>query len=601
MATAGRYAAPAAVAGGLIYATKAAGNFEQSLVDIQKKSGATEKQMRSFQDQIFELGREIPVPIEEIAKGFERGAAAGIPMNEIKDFAALSVKVADAWDTSAENAANFFAGFNKGMGIPLNQMKAYASLINDLADSGISDEKDIADFVDRAGASLKNFGMTPQQIAAYGAAMLNLKMPSDVAARAMDTVTSKLIAPENLSKKSRAALVGIVGDLKKFSKLSGDQKLSFFLGRLEKMSNQKRASLLGGLLGEGFDDEIMRLVAGTDEVKRNLAIANQQTKVASNSIDKVFEARMKTFNSQMAVLQNNWNEMSVKFGSMMLPTANGMIRSLNKDFDFGEAIGRGKDMFGWTGAQRYMPIRLDTRDDLAYAGGYNDPEFLKRYYGRVQTAVPGMWDGVKGSVLRAWQLTPKPEAVRLAPANDGSDRAASLDSFLNGAPALPSIAERKAIAEQRAAMPDNDPAAYKARRFFRVPSKDEWRNALRIDMGTSPGGGPGEHPSKDELPFKVDASDLKQTADDAGRAMADSGKQAGDSIKSGGESAAASLLAAARAIVEAADRLNAVQIKAPNPGAAIGAMFRPPVNADTGRSNTFAAAGPGGNSNGGPR
>ncbi len=43
-----------------------------------------------------------------------------------------------------------------GLGIPIDKLEAYASMINDLADAGIADETGISDFIDRAGASLKN-------------------------------------------------------------------------------------------------------------------------------------------------------------------------------------------------------------------------------------------------------------------------------------------------------------------------------------------------------------------------------------------------------------------------------------------------------------
>ncbi|MFM2279655.1 MAG: hypothetical protein RLZZ444_1886, partial [Pseudomonadota bacterium] len=326
-----RYAGPAVLGYEMVRTTKMAGDFEESLFNIQKKSGATAEQMRTLGDEIRSLSKtDVPMPIEEIAAAFERGAAAGIPLNELKEFARLATQVADAWDVSSEDAGNFFAGFNKGLGIPLNEMKAFASLINDLADSGIADEKDVADFVDRVGASLKNFGMTPNEIAAYGAAFLNLKMPADVAARAMDTISGKLLAPENLSNKSRKALQAIVGDLKGFSKLTGNQKMMFFLEKVEKLSSQKRASLLGALLGEGFDDEIMRVVSGADELRRNLEMAEKHTRTPSNSIAGVSEKKLELFNSRLAILKNQLNDIELSLGQRTLPLAEKVVGAISK-------------------------------------------------------------------------------------------------------------------------------------------------------------------------------------------------------------------------------------------------------------------------------
>ncbi|WFS01590.1 phage tail tape measure protein [Rhizobium tumorigenes] len=327
---ASRYLGPAALGAGFVYSVKQAANFEESLSNIQKKAGATGEQMQKMRGELMDLGHVMPVSMDEIAKGFERGAAAGIPLGELKEFAALSVKVADAWDVSAEESANFFSGFNASMHIKYGkEMKDYASLINDLGDSGIADEKDIADFIDRFGGSGINFGLTPQQIAAYGASMLDLKMPAEVGARAMNTLTSALLAPENLSKKAHKGLESIVGDVGKFSKLSGNDKLKVFIKDLAGMTGQRRTSLLGALLGTGFSDEIARLVAGSEVVAQNLALAERETKQASNSVDRVYEQRMALFNSQIKILQNNVNQVAVRLGDIVLPNANKALGFVN--------------------------------------------------------------------------------------------------------------------------------------------------------------------------------------------------------------------------------------------------------------------------------
>jgi len=331
----------AAAGAGAIYATRQAAKFEQSLFGIQKKSGATAEQMGKLGEDIKELATQMPVSIDEIASAFERGAAAGIPLDELKEFARLTSGVADAWDTTAENVGNTFAGFTAGMGMARSDLEAFASLINDLADAGIADETGIADFIDRAGASLKNFGMTPEEIAAYGASLLNLKMPAEVAARAMDTVTGKLLAPENLSKKSRNALGQIVGDLDKFQKMSGNQKFTFFIGQLEKLTAQRRASLLGALLGEGFDDEIMRLVSGSEEMRRNLEMARKHVAAPSNSIMEAQVKKMELFNSQMQIMRNHFSAIATDIGEQALPALTDIAKSINETLRQGRGYAKG--------------------------------------------------------------------------------------------------------------------------------------------------------------------------------------------------------------------------------------------------------------------
>lgn len=338
-----RFLGPAALGAALWTSTKQAANFEEALFGIQKKSGATAEEMARVKGEIFAITRVLPVAREEVAAAFERGAAAGIPIDKLGEFAVLTAKVADAWDSTAENVGNTFAGFEKGLGIPLDKLENYASLINDLADSGISDEVDIADFVDRAGASLRNFGLGAEEIAGYGAALINLKMPSEVAARAMDTLTGKLLAPENLSKKSRGALTSIVGDVKQFQKLAGNARLMYFFEQLEKLDSQKRASYLGALLGEGFDDEVMRIVAGINEVRRNQEMVRKHNERPSESVAGVSEKKLKLFNSQLQITLNNLQNVFTKTGEYVAGPGASLLTKYNDATARGIAVDDGRE------------------------------------------------------------------------------------------------------------------------------------------------------------------------------------------------------------------------------------------------------------------
>lgn len=357
---AGRYAGPAALAGGAYAIGRAASNMEDALVGIKKKTGATADQLQRIREEIKQVGEEVPVSLSEIAAAFERGGAAGIALENLKEFASLSTKVADAWDMSAEDVSNAFAGFNAGMGIPLDEMERFADLINVLADAGIADESGIVAFIDRVGGSLRNFGLTPEQIAAYASAFQNLKMPAEIAARAMDTLAGKLAAPENLSDRSFAALEKIVGDMEKFAEVIGkdpNQGLLFFFGQLEKLTGQQRISLLGALMGEGFDDEVARMVNGFEEIKRNLATLDDVDKVIGSIADSA-AAKVSTFSSQTQILKNQLEGLADTIGAPALEALNDGLKSVNRSISKDKAINRGLESQGIEGVANQIWWRI---------------------------------------------------------------------------------------------------------------------------------------------------------------------------------------------------------------------------------------------------
>ena len=302
-----RVLAPLAFGAAAIKVIQTGSRVEAAMFAIKQKSGATREQVAGLKSEIMDLGQQVPVALDELASAYERGAAAGIPLDDLRDFAKLTAQVADNWDMSAESVANAFAGFSAGLGIKKDQWSGFADLINYLADSGIANESDIVDFLDRVGASLKNFGMKPEEAAAFGASLANLKMAPEIAARAMDTLTGKLLAPENLSKGSHSAFEQIVGDVDKFAKLAnsdGTKALMEFFGKLQSMEPQKRVSLLGAFMGEGFDDEVARMVSGLDEIQRNLTLIQDKSKY-EGSIAGLSEQKLDLFDSKMQLLKNS--------------------------------------------------------------------------------------------------------------------------------------------------------------------------------------------------------------------------------------------------------------------------------------------------------
>jgi len=110
---------------------------------------------------------------------------------------------------------------------------------------------------------------------------------------------------------------------------------------------------------------------------------------------------------------------------------------------------------------------------------------------------------------------------------------------------------------------------------LRMPSKDEWQAAL-----------------------KIDATGITQSSDEAARKVADGGREAGKSIEEGaafirvaGYDVSTAIANAAQKLADAAMSMNSLgRFAAPPGGGASGGA--PPVNADTGRSMPPSTFGP---------
>ncbi|BAP94481.1 tape measure protein [Aurantimonas phage AmM-1] len=320
-ARAGAVAGPLAAAFGAREIVDSAADFETALTGIQKKAGTTAAETAAIGEEIKALATsgDLAVPINEIASAYERGAAAGIPIAELKEFARLSAMAADAFEMSAEDVGNAAAGFQTNLGVPISEMERFFDLINGLADAGIADESEIVTFLDRAGAKLKSFGLGIEESAALGASLLNLKMPADVAARAMDTLTTKLLTP-NATKTSRKAFEELYGSTEAITELLREDTngaLLDFLKRIDSLDKFKRAELLTDILGQGFSGEVGALAGGLGEVIRNLEYARGQDWFGS--LSKSYQLKLDDLSAQWQLTKNSLEELAIDLGTMGMP------------------------------------------------------------------------------------------------------------------------------------------------------------------------------------------------------------------------------------------------------------------------------------------
>ncbi len=332
VAGAARLIAPVAGALSAHQVISSAADFESAMTEIQKKAGTTADETRRLGEEIKALSTsgELAVPIEEILGAYERGAAAGIPIAELKQFARLSVQAADAFGMPAEEVGNFAAGLKTAMGLSDKAIKRVFDLTNSLADAGISDEKDIVNFVDRTGASLKTLGLNMDQTLAIGSTLLNLKMGPEVAATAMEALSTKMLTATTLAGEHRKTFEKYMGPIKSFSKAvkkDANGALLQMLDRIQKLNSEQRMEFLSSFVGQEHASKILRLAEATDEYRRNLALAADEAKW-DDSLGASYKLKLDDFWSQWQLVKNAFRELTIDAGTMGLPALKSGLNGL---------------------------------------------------------------------------------------------------------------------------------------------------------------------------------------------------------------------------------------------------------------------------------
>lgn len=294
----------------------------RKVVDFKEPGGLTK-----LGDKLREMSLVIPLTAAGLAQIAAAGGQFGLPEDKLERFTAMTAKVAVAWDILPDKAGESIAKLSNVFQIPIEDTERLADTINHLGNNVAAEAPQIAEALLRMGGNARLFGLAQEETAALAAAMIALGRPPEVAARAMNTLLSRLQTADAQGKKFQAAMkfIGLEsGEFKKAIEQDAGGALQTFLERLETLSNAQRAKALTFLFGEGFSDEIGILVGSLDTYRKNLALlADEQDR--AGSVQKEFDAQNETTNNGFVLLKNTLAGLKGEIGEALLPAVRDLM------------------------------------------------------------------------------------------------------------------------------------------------------------------------------------------------------------------------------------------------------------------------------------
>ncbi len=324
------FAGLAASGAGIAVAANAAIKFESAMADVAKVADGTQEQMDALAGRIKAMTATIPLAVSELAQIAAAGGQLGVPIEKLDQFIELAATMATAFGMSAEQAGQAVAKLSNVFGMPIEQVGKLGDAINVLGNTTAAREADIVDVLTRIGGTARQFGLTAEQAAALGTAMLSLGMRAEVAGTGINAILSKLQTASVQGKDFQLALAGMGVSVKQLGKdiRNNPQKaLSDFLDTLAKLEGGKQAEVLARLFGVEYQDDVARLLAGLDGYKKALRGVADEAAVAG-AMQKEFATRVQTTEAQIALLKNSVGVLATNLGSVLLPVLKPIIGGL---------------------------------------------------------------------------------------------------------------------------------------------------------------------------------------------------------------------------------------------------------------------------------
>lgn len=578
-----RYAAPAALAYGAKRAVTDFAAVERQMTRIGITANASVEETNAAFTRLQDISKQVALPVDGAITALDTLVASGLDLKEAMDFLPSVLKTSQASGAATEDIANTAIKAASALKLETSQMQHAFDIMVAGGKAGQFELKDMATYIPDLANSFSSLGYTGEDGLKKLVSILQTIREDTGSASSAATyaqnVFGKIYSQDTATKFSKMGI-----DLRKeldAARKNGEDTVAAFV-RISKEAIDGDLSKLPLLFtDEQFRLGMQSLMTSADSYEKFLKTVN------SSEVDgTVFRdlARV-TGDTQSSIdkLSSSWDKLMNSIGKGVARPAIPVMDAISKDVDYGDAVrsslkDQGK---GYWATETWMAMNLPfgsfshsaDADKLALAGGYRDPDFLHRL-----RQGPNMPQGPRMPEFPGGDRNLDPRKLPSTGVPMPGARPSVSPSMVDiyGQYARSRMASEQSVGTSAKVAGMASPVAPGLtawmEKFFRMPSKEEFQDAL-----------------------KIDATGLKEGGDEARQKVADGGREAGDSIKQSAASLTEAGNSVSSSILSAAKELAAV---ASGLGRAL-AYNRPGVNANTGRSMPPQAGAPAGGGGGG--
>jgi hypothetical protein len=192
----------------LAISTKAAIDFEASVSQVRKVMDGLETPaaIAEISDEIRQLSLELPISAKGFAEIYAAAGASGIAREEVRQFAEDVAKISTAFNMTADEAGLSIAKMRTSMKLTQPDVLKLADAMNELDKIGAANGKQLIEFALRSGAVGQQAGLTAEQVAAFGAAMISSGVETEVAATSFNNMVKAMTRGDSMTERQIRAL-----------------------------------------------------------------------------------------------------------------------------------------------------------------------------------------------------------------------------------------------------------------------------------------------------------------------------------------------------------------------------------------------------------
>ncbi len=558
MLASARFLAPAIIAAGTAGAVKRFASVERSVGRIALTAGATADETKTAFSVIDKAASDYALAQDEIVRGLDSMVASGRSLPEAFAFLPSVAATAQAAGADIVEIATTADAIGSNFDIAGNKMQDAFDILATAGKLGKFELKDMASYLPSMAPAFAALGYRGETAIKKLAGWLQIVRArtgsASEAATSFSNVLQKMETNETATKFKEFG-IDIRKEMAKARK-EGKDLLQVFLDMTNK-AIKGDLSKLPQLFGDAQMITGMRaMILGSSEMTGHMEALGAATGTVKRDLDVI----LKDSQADIDRLSAKWDGLVKSFGRGAVSMgATDLMEGAANTLDYHSAVNEGlekKGVNGWWNRTVWgLSSSQDEKNRMAYDAGWRSTPLSDQGPMASSPELPSRrQDAARSSVIPIPQKRPDP---RMQLPDLKLDRFAPIGAgYVKGL-------ERKEMADwqkgREATLASRMSDMGGQNSFFRVPARDEWKDALKIDVDS-----------------------MRQSGD----AVAEAGKTAGQEIEKGaaffkvaGVDVGAAIMQAANKLSDAASRLSNINLSV---GTA--SVAAPKANADTGRS-----------------
>jgi TP901 family phage tail tape measure protein len=352
LGAASRVIAPATVGYGIKLATDQAISLERTMIEVGKATNASGDDLKGYERSILDLSRATGKTKEEIGGIMAAAAFAGRPTQDLTRYTEYAAKATAAWGTSAEETGQALAEIANTYKASQSRLEQIGDAINYVADNAAARESDLIEFIRRSGAAGDQAGLSAEQTIAFGAAMKEVGVNTEVAANTFNSLMNMMALGDDYLDKSKEGYAALGLSAAKVQKEFAKKPLETTVKLLERLAKIKdpikAAEIRTQLFGKEYQDNIAILSGNLGGLQKSLGLVADRSKYAG-SVFSNFTTSINTDVGKLDRAARSLEVLGVRTGNAFKGIAGSVAEEINQAVD---KIERGETILDRLEAQR---------------------------------------------------------------------------------------------------------------------------------------------------------------------------------------------------------------------------------------------------------